>query len=143
MTLLHRVYCTECGGSSSFDKLPFLKNMLFMQTNYPRLVTIPSVQCALLLPLSIQSHHYSLQSPSPPPSRSPSLRPVAPHPTASSSRSPSTTPFKSTIVPSAGSCSDSYPYGDGFTCQQQATWGKCGEEWMKPPVCMRSCGRCT
>jgi hypothetical protein len=38
-------------------------------------------------------------------------------------------------------CTDEYPYDDGYTCQQQAGWGKCDEDWMQD-VCNLSCGRC-
>ena len=39
-------------------------------------------------------------------------------------------------------CTNSYPYNDGYSCEQQAGWGKCGQSFMKSPVCDRSCGRC-
>jgi len=42
----------------------------------------------------------------------------------------------------AGSpCTDSYPYGDGYSCAQQAAWGKCEESWLAGH-CDISCGRC-
>lgn len=37
-------------------------------------------------------------------------------------------------------CSDVPPSG-GYTCQQQAGWGKCGESWMKG-YCCQSCYAC-
>lgn len=37
-------------------------------------------------------------------------------------------------------CSDVAPPG-GYTCVQQAGWGKCGESWMKG-LCCRSCHAC-
>eukprot|EP01106_Pelomyxa_sp_JSP_P001052 TRINITY_DN1156_c0_g1_i1.p2 TRINITY_DN1156_c0_g1~~TRINITY_DN1156_c0_g1_i1.p2 ORF type:complete len:401 (-),score=150.84 TRINITY_DN1156_c0_g1_i1:87-1199(-) len=40
-------------------------------------------------------------------------------------------------------CCDYYPYSDGYSCAQQASWGKCGESWMASPVCDCSCKRCT
>ena len=39
-------------------------------------------------------------------------------------------------------CTNSYPYNDGYSCDQQAGWGKCSQPFMKSPVCDRSCGRC-
>lgn len=38
-------------------------------------------------------------------------------------------------------CTDEYPFDDGYTCVQQAGWGKCNEDWMKG-ACDLSCGRC-
>ena len=41
-----------------------------------------------------------------------------------------------------GACSDSPPPGaGGYTCAQQAGWGKCGEAWMRG-YCCRSCAGC-
>lgn len=32
---------------------------------------------------------------------------------------------------------------DGYTCAQQAKWGKCGEAWVtQGGFCRKSCGRC-
>lgn len=39
-------------------------------------------------------------------------------------------------------CIDFYPYTDGYTCEQQAAWGACDEDFMQSPVCDKSCGRC-
>jgi hypothetical protein len=39
-------------------------------------------------------------------------------------------------------CTDTYPYSDGYSCQQQASWGKCNEPFMASPTCDKSCGRC-
>ncbi|KAJ3051766.1 hypothetical protein HK097_007229 [Rhizophlyctis rosea] len=38
-------------------------------------------------------------------------------------------------------CDDYYPYTDGYTCQEQASWGKCTMYWLNG-YCNRSCGRC-
>ncbi|KAJ3046444.1 hypothetical protein HK097_000854 [Rhizophlyctis rosea] len=39
-------------------------------------------------------------------------------------------------------CEDVYPFPeDGYTCQQQAGWGKCSESWLQG-YCNDSCGRC-
>ncbi|MGE5785176.1 MAG: hypothetical protein ACM3ZE_11325 [Myxococcales bacterium] len=38
-------------------------------------------------------------------------------------------------------CTDEYPFDDGYTCVQQASWGKCTQDWMKN-ACNLSCGRC-
>jgi hypothetical protein len=40
-------------------------------------------------------------------------------------------------------CTDNYPYTDGYSCAQQASWGKCGQSFMASPNCDKSCGRCT
>lgn len=39
-------------------------------------------------------------------------------------------------------CTDTYPFSDGYTCADQAAWGKCGESYMRSPACDKSCGRC-
>ena len=41
----------------------------------------------------------------------------------------------------AGECVDEYPYDDGYTCEQQASWGKCDETWLQC-YCHVSCNRC-
>ena len=38
-------------------------------------------------------------------------------------------------------CVDEYPYDDGYTCAEQATWGKCDEVWLQG-YCQLSCDRC-
>jgi alpha-galactosidase len=38
-------------------------------------------------------------------------------------------------------CVDEYPYDDGYTCEEQASWGKCGETWLEG-YCQASCGTC-
>ncbi len=38
-------------------------------------------------------------------------------------------------------CVDEYPYDDGFTCEEQAGFGKCNEDWLID-YCHLSCGRC-
>lgn len=38
-------------------------------------------------------------------------------------------------------CTDVYPYHDGYTCGQQASWKKCTMWWLHD-YCNRSCGRC-
>jgi hypothetical protein len=38
-------------------------------------------------------------------------------------------------------CEDIYPYQDGYTCEQQAEWGKCNEAWLLG-YCNLSCNRC-
>lgn len=38
-------------------------------------------------------------------------------------------------------CADEYPYDDGYTCEQQASWGKCDEAWLLD-YCQHSCNRC-
>ncbi|MFC1643033.1 endo-1,4-beta-glucanase [Myxococcota bacterium] len=38
-------------------------------------------------------------------------------------------------------CDDVYPYEDGYTCEEQASWGKCDESWLLG-YCDYSCGRC-
>lgn len=38
-------------------------------------------------------------------------------------------------------CEDIYPYDDGYTCEQQAEWGKCDEAWLVG-YCNMSCNRC-
>ena len=55
-------------------------------------------------------------------------------PAASASATATTTAAKA--------CTNNYPYNDGYTCAQQASWGKCGAAFMKSPVCDKSCGRC-
>ncbi len=40
----------------------------------------------------------------------------------------------------AQNCADNPP-DDRYTCEEQATWSKCGEPWMKG-YCNLSCGRC-
>jgi len=47
-----------------------------------------------------------------------------------------------TLPTSPSTCSDNYPFNDGYTCAQQAAWGKCGYPFMQSPVCDVSCGRC-
>jgi alpha-galactosidase len=46
---------------------------------------------------------------------------------------------------SAGSggaaCVDEYPYDDGYSCEEQAGWGKCNETWLLA-YCHLSCNRC-
>jgi hypothetical protein len=42
----------------------------------------------------------------------------------------------------APECTDAYPFADGFSCAEQAAWGKCGEPWMAG-ACDLTCGRCT
>ncbi|KAJ3050402.1 hypothetical protein HK097_008637, partial [Rhizophlyctis rosea] len=41
----------------------------------------------------------------------------------------------------AQSCTDVAPSG-GYTCAQQASWGKCDESWMNG-YCQKSCNKCT
>ncbi len=41
----------------------------------------------------------------------------------------------------ASDCVDEYPYDDGYTCEQQAGWGKCDEIWLQC-YCHASCNRC-
>lgn len=41
----------------------------------------------------------------------------------------------------AGDCVDEPVPGDSYTCEDQAGWGKCDEEWMIG-YCNLSCGRC-
>ena len=38
-------------------------------------------------------------------------------------------------------CVDEYPFDDGYTCEQQAGWGKCDESWLQG-YCLLSCDRC-
>lgn len=41
-----------------------------------------------------------------------------------------------------GACTDEYPNADdGYTCEEQAGWGKCNEPWLID-FCHESCGRC-
>lgn len=40
-----------------------------------------------------------------------------------------------------GACSDEYPFDDGYSCEEQAGWGKCNEDWLID-YCDLSCGRC-
>lgn len=42
----------------------------------------------------------------------------------------------------ADTCSNNYPYSDGYSCKEQAAWGQCDEDFMASPVCDESCGRC-
>ncbi|KAJ3046250.1 hypothetical protein HDV00_000062 [Rhizophlyctis rosea] len=56
-----------------------------------------------------------------------------------STDSSSSTPSSSSS--SSSSCDDYYPYHDRYTCQEQASWGKCTMWWMGG-YCNRSCGRC-
>lgn len=54
-------------------------------------------------------------------------------PTPSSSSSPPT---------SSGSCVDVTPSG-GYSCAQQAAWGKCSEAWVQQGgFCRATCGLC-
>jgi hypothetical protein len=39
------------------------------------------------------------------------------------------------------SCTDEYPFDDGYTCAEQAGFGKCQEDWLID-YCNLSCGRC-
>lgn len=41
----------------------------------------------------------------------------------------------------AGGCGDVYPFDDGYSCEEQASWGKCDESWMEG-YCLLSCDRC-
>ena len=50
--------------------------------------------------------------------------------------------LKSVIGLLGATCTDSYPYTDGYGCAQQASWGKCNQDLMRSPVCDKSCGRC-
>ena len=45
-------------------------------------------------------------------------------------------------LPYVTPCTDNYPYDDGYTCAQQASFGACDESFMASPVCDQSCGRC-
>lgn len=38
-------------------------------------------------------------------------------------------------------CEDEYPFDDGYSCEEQAGWGKCDEAWMEG-YCLNSCERC-
>lgn len=38
-------------------------------------------------------------------------------------------------------CVDEYPFDDGYSCEQQAGWGKCNEPWLLC-YCHVSCDRC-
>ncbi len=38
-------------------------------------------------------------------------------------------------------CVDEYPFDDGYTCKQQAAWGKCDESWLEG-YCLVSCDNC-
>jgi alpha-galactosidase len=38
-------------------------------------------------------------------------------------------------------CVDVYTLTDGYTCEQQAGWGKCNESWLQG-MCALSCNRC-
>jgi alpha-galactosidase len=42
---------------------------------------------------------------------------------------------------STAECVDVYPFDDGYTCEQQAEWGKCDEDWLQG-YCLLSCNRC-
>ena len=52
------------------------------------------------------------------------------------------TPVAAPVSPPT-TCTDVYPYNDGYTCAQQAGYGQCGQSWLQAPYCMKSCGRCT
>src|SRR5688572_4157433 len=41
----------------------------------------------------------------------------------------------------AEACTDEYPFDDGYTCTEQAGFGKCQEDWLID-YCNLSCGRC-
>ena len=38
-------------------------------------------------------------------------------------------------------CVDEYPFNDGYTCEEQASFGKCNESWLLG-YCQLSCNRC-
>ena len=58
---------------------------------------------------------------------------------AAPSSEPSTQPSQVWYwIPSSPSASPS-PSVDGYSCEQQASWGKCSESWMHP-VCSYACG---
>lgn len=46
------------------------------------------------------------------------------------------------FIHSAGGCTDVKPPTSGFTCEQQAGFGKCGADFMQG-YCDLSCRRCT
>ena len=90
----------------------------------------PSVPASSFIPSSV-SPTTSVRPPSSSPSSSvPVSLPVVP------SAAPSSSKLKMT------NCSDYYPFSDGFTCAQQAAWGKCTLSFMQPPNCAFSCNRC-
>lgn len=41
----------------------------------------------------------------------------------------------------AADCIDEYPFDDGYSCEEQAGWGKCDEPWLMG-YCQLSCDRC-
>lgn len=43
--------------------------------------------------------------------------------------------------PPVEECVDEYPFDDGYTCEQQAGWGKCDMAWLEG-YCLVSCDRC-
>ena len=45
----------------------------------------------------------------------------------------SATATATTTATAAKACTNNYPYNDGYTCAQQASWGKCGAAFMKAP----------
>lgn len=47
----------------------------------------------------------------------------------------------SSAPPPEEACEDVYPFMDGFTCAEQASWGKCNETWLQG-YCNASCNRC-
>lgn len=42
---------------------------------------------------------------------------------------------------SGADCVDVYPYDDGYSCPEQASFGKCDESWLEG-YCLLSCDRC-
>lgn len=56
---------------------------------------------------------------------------------------PAAHPLRAAPATDGAACADR-PTPEGFTCQQQAGWGKCGEAWMaEGGFCAATCGRCT
>eukprot|EP01036_Dinobryon_divergens_P027191 gene27191-35921_t len=73
-----------------------------------------------------------------------STKPTPLRSTSPQSSIPSTISTASTSATqtTAAQCTDIYPYQDGYSCVQQASWGQCSQSWLQSPYCDFSCGRC-
>jgi aryl-phospho-beta-D-glucosidase BglC (GH1 family) len=69
-------------------------------------------------------------------------KPAAP---AAPAATPAATPEPTAVpaaTPPAAPCPDTAPDSQ-YTCAQQASWGKCGEDWLvRGGYCQKACGRC-
>ena len=55
---------------------------------------------------------------------------------------PAATPATPAAAPASPSCADKTT-PDGFSCEQQKSWGKCSADWfVSAGFCQRTCGKC-